>query len=77
MGAPVRCWDVSQHNLLAQCAGAHAFWLGALTKTHEAGTERTDAASIVAISTSETVTLLGIDCFLACLRPRVEADVRF
>jgi hypothetical protein len=48
-----------------------------LTKTHEAGTERTDAASIVAISTSETVTLLGIDCFLACLRPRVEADVRF
>jgi hypothetical protein len=52
--------------LLAQQAGAHALWLGAFTKTHVAETERPDATTIAATSTSEAVTLVTITCFLAC-----------
>lgn len=43
---------------------------------HVAATVRSVATSIAATIVSETVTLLNISCFLACLRPRVEVVVR-
>jgi hypothetical protein len=61
----VRFCDVSQQDLLAQQAGAHAFWLGAFTKMHADDTGRSDATNIAATNTSEAVTLLTISCFLA------------
>src|SRR4030095_8494751 len=44
---------------------------------HEAVADRSVATSIAAITASETVTLLNINCFLASVRPRVEPRVRF
>jgi len=72
-GSVVRFCDVSQQDLLAQQAGAHAFLLGAFTKMHADGTGRSDATNIAATNTSEAVTLPTISCFLARLRPNVEA----
>ena len=71
-GSLVRFCDVSQHDLLAQQAGAQFFLLGAFIKTHADETDRSDATNIAATNTSEAVTLLTITCFLARVRPNVE-----
>lgn len=76
-GSPVRLSDVSQHGLFAQHGDAHAFWIGELAKMQLAVVDLSVATSNAAAITSETVTLLNIDCFLARIRPRVEARVRF
>ena len=61
----MRLCDVSQQDLLAQQAGAHAFVLGVFTKIHAGEAERSDATNIAATNTSDAVTLLTISCFLA------------
>jgi hypothetical protein len=60
VGPPVRFCDVWQQDLLAQQAGAQAFWLGAFSRMHVAEVERSDATIIAAASASETVILLNI-----------------
>ena len=64
-GSLVRFCDVSQHDLLAQQAGAHAFLLGAFIKTHADEAGRSDATNMAATNTSEAATLLTISYFLA------------
>jgi hypothetical protein len=64
-GTPVRFCDVTQQELCAQHADAHAFFPGAFTSTHADNAERSDATINIATSASETVILLNISCFLA------------
>jgi len=44
---------------------------------HADDTECPDTTNMAAIRVSEIVVLLNISCFVAPLRPRVEAGVRF
>ena len=68
--------DVAQHGFVAQQGDAHAFWFGAFANAHVDDTE-VSAVSTATTSVSETAILLSIICFLAPVRPSVEAGVRF
>ena len=73
-GSVARFCDASQQDLLAQQADAHTFLLGVFTKMHADEAERSDATNIAATNTSEAVILLTISCFVARVRPKVEAS---